>query len=60
MVNGKQAITEKENTVHINVSAIPKHTQESLASATLNLLHSILAQPGGREALDKKIAELGI
>lgn len=46
--------------IHIDVSLIPKSVQENLASATLDLIHGILGQPGGREALDRKIIELGL
>ena len=55
-----QEISDRENTVHIDVNSIPNHTQEVLAAATLDLIHGILAQPGGREALDNKIAEMGL
>lgn len=55
-----QEISDRENTVHIDVNSIPKHTQEVLAAATLDLIHGILAQPGGRETLDNKIAEMGL
>lgn len=55
-----QEIPQSENSVHINIAQIPKHTQEVLAAATLDLIHNILAQPGGREAMDSKIAELGL
>lgn len=55
-----QEVSDRDNTVHIDVNSIPKHTQEVLAAATLDLIHGILAQPGGREAMDRKIAELGL
>ena len=46
--------------VHIDVDIIPQYTQECLARATLAFIQRILSQPGGREALDRKIAELGL
>lgn len=44
--------------VQIDLPSIPRHAQETLAAATLDFIHGILAQAGGREALNKKIAEL--
>lgn len=55
-----QDVSEQESVVHIDVKSIPKHTQDILAAATLDLIHGILSQPGGREAIDKKITELGL
>ena len=51
---------ENNNVVKIDVSLIPDYVQERLAAATLEFIMRILSQPGGREALDKKIAELGL
>lgn len=42
--------------IHIDVAAIPSYTRDCLASATLDLIHAILRQPGGREALDARTA----
>lgn len=42
--------------VHIRTEDIPEFVQDNLAAATLDLIHSILATPGGREALDARIA----
>lgn len=41
-----------ETAVHINVAEIPDHMRDNLAAATLDLIHNILSQAGGREALD--------
>ena len=42
--------------IKIDTSAIPHETGNALAAATLHLITEILQQPGGREALDAKIA----
>lgn len=42
--------------VHIRTEDIPEFVRDNLAAATLDLIHSILATPGGREALDARIA----
>lgn len=47
-----------KNCIHIDMSQMSQYQQESLAAATLDLLNGILAQPGGRELLDRKKAEL--
>jgi hypothetical protein len=44
--------------ITINTAAIPAHVREDLAAATLELIRGILRQPGGRERLDAKKAEL--
>ncbi len=49
-----------DNTIHIDVSLIPPHTKEVLAASTLEFILRIIRQPGGREALDRKKAELGL
>ena len=49
-----------DNAVQIDVDLIPKYAQECLARATLEFIQRILSRPGGREALDRKIAELGL
>ena len=36
--------------------AIPPQTWDGLAAATMDLIHAILRQPGGREALDARTA----
>ena len=38
--------------VHIDLDAIPEPVWQALAASTLELIKSILAQPGGRELLD--------
>lgn len=42
--------------IKIDVEAIPVHVREALAASTLELIHAILRQPGGREALDARTA----
>jgi len=52
------APTEEQITteIHIDTAAIPAHVRDDLAAATLDLIHAILRQPGGREALDARTA----
>lgn len=47
---------EMTSAIKIDTSAIPGEVRDDLAAATLNLIYGILQQPGGREALDAKIA----
>lgn len=42
--------------IHINTAEIPEFVRDNLAAATLDLIHEILRQPGGREALDARTA----
>ena len=42
--------SELVNEVHINTAEIPDFVRDNLAAATLDLIHGILRQPGGREA----------
>ena len=42
--------------IKIDISAIPAEVWDDLSAATLNLIHEILQQPGGRAALDAKTA----
>ena len=42
--------------VHIKTAEIPQALRDDLAAATLDLIHAILRQPGGREALDARTA----
>lgn len=42
--------------IKVDATAIPDHVRDALAASTLDLIHSILATPGGREALDARIA----
>lgn len=42
--------------LHIRTEEIPPEVRDRLAAATLDLIHSILRQPGGREALDARTA----
>lgn len=46
---------QETDALHIDTSAIPGHVRDDLAAATMDLIHSILRQPGGREALDARI-----
>lgn len=50
---GEEQIT---SAIHINTAEIPAHVRDDLAAATLDLIHAILRQPGGREALDARTA----
>lgn len=47
---------ESTSAIKIETSVIPNEVREDLAAATLNLIYGILQQPGGREALDARIA----
>lgn len=47
---------EMTSAIKIDTSTIPDEVRDDLAAATLNLIHGILQQPGGREALDARIA----
>ena len=47
---------EPVDEVHIRTEDIPEFMRDNLAAATLDLIHGILRQPGGREALDAKTA----
>lgn len=47
---------EITSAIKIDTSTIPGEVREDLAAATLDLIYGILQQPGGREALDAKIA----
>ena len=40
--------------IRFNLSEIPEHVREDLARATLELVKSILNQPGGRVKLDRE------
>lgn len=47
-----------ETTVVIDVSKIPADVQKRLAMGTLAAVRRFLAQPGGREFLEAKVAEM--
>ena len=47
---------ETTSAIRVDTSAIPSEVRDDLAAATLNLIFGILQQPGGREALDARIA----
>lgn len=47
----------KRDIVQVDTSTIPAHVRDDLAAATLDLMREILAQPGGRELLEKKKSE---
>ena len=60
-MNSTQRILSPDNggntsAIKIDISTIPAEVMDDLAAATLNLIHEILQQPGGREALDAKTA----
>ena len=42
----------------IDTSLIPGEVRDRLAAATLEMVRGILRQPGGREALDARIAAM--
>lgn len=44
--------------MEIKFDEIPNETRVALATAASDLVKRILSQPGGREALDKKKAEI--
>lgn len=44
--------------VYVDVTKIPDYVRDQLARATMELILDILRQPGGREMLDAKKAEL--
>ena len=50
---GEEHIT---SAIHINTSEIPAYVRDNLAASTMDLIHAILRQPGGREALDARTA----
>lgn len=56
-----QSLTKYEAKIQcdptINFDDIPEIKRMDLAAATLKAVKSFMAQPGGREYLDKKIAE---
>lgn len=49
---------ERTTEIHIDTKAIPAQVRDTLAAATMDLLNGILSQPGGRERLEAKKAEL--
>lgn len=51
-----EAEGELVSEVHICTAEIPDAIRDNLAAATLDLIHSILRQPGGREMLDARTA----
>ncbi len=44
--------------ITIDISKIPEEVQERLVIGTLAAIRRFLAQPGGKETLDAKIAEM--
>ncbi len=63
VLNGKESaptppLGELTTAIHINVADIPDQVRDTLAAATMDLLQSILSQPGGRERLEAKKLEL--
>lgn len=53
-----QATLEGElvSEVHINTAEIPASVRDDLAAATLDFIHDLLRQPGGREMIEAKKA----
>ena len=49
-----QAMHDSQSAIHIDTASIPAHVRDDLAAATLDLIHGILRQPGGREALEAR------
>ncbi len=49
---------QAENPIHIDVSLIPDHVRDSLAEDAMRMVLGIIRQPGGRELLDRKKAEI--
>ena len=45
-------------TIDIRLNEIPQETQIAIAKAARDMVLRILSQPGGREALEKKKAEI--
>ena len=52
----KQAAAQGAPDIKINTAEIPDHIRDGLAASTLDFIHAILRQPGGREALDARTA----
>ena len=44
--------------IKVNKNEIPQETQIAIAKAARDMVLRILSQPGGREALEKKKAEI--
>ena len=49
-------IPNKESSIEFDPSLVPDHVREEISRATLDLIKSILQQPGGREMLDARTA----
>ncbi len=59
-MNSQQETICDDTEMYFDPNLIPPHQQEALAAATLELYHSFMAQPGAREMIEKKKAELGL
>lgn len=46
------------NTIHIDPSLIPGHVRDVLAASAMDMVLGILRQPGGRELMEAKKAEI--
>lgn len=55
MSGSRQVESEQNGGIHIDITQIPTHARDELAAATLDFMHRILNQPGGREALNARI-----
>lgn len=42
--------------IKINITEIPASVRDDLAAATLDFIHDLLRQPGGREMIEAKKA----
>ncbi len=46
--------------IHMDLNSMSQYKKDALAAATLAMFNGILAQPGGRELIERKKAELGL
>lgn len=47
---------ELTETISVDTAQIPAPVRDGIAAATLDMIYGILRQPGGRDALDARIA----
>lgn len=50
------SMDEQAEIPQVDTASIPDSVRDNLAAATLDLIHSILRQPGGREMLNARTA----
>ncbi len=48
------------NHIHKALESMSQYKKDALAAATLAMFNGILAQPGGRELIERKKAEIGL